>query len=594
MLLGLDMEKSKRRALLSWLSVGALLVLCGVLGVFQYRWIGEVSVAERERLRASLQASLNRLSQDFNAEITTACAALWPGSPAPDEEVREKDYARRYLLWKSAGGRYQLLRRIAIAAPEGDALVLRSLDLDTGAFGSSDLPPSWEGLWNRITAWGSGEPWQGRRPPGPLTEDEGLLIELPRFERPPPGPPQAPSGRRPAEWLILEVDLDYVRADLLPELLQRHLESGGRLDYQVEVETKATPPTLIYQSDPGHKTRIRDSADASVSLFEVQFDRIFQRMAPRGRRDGGPGGGPALDRGRWQLFARHRAGSLEALVSRAQWRNLAVTAGILTLVLATVAALVRYTRQAQRLAELQMDFLAGVSHELRTPLTVIQTAAYNLRRRAASNPSQVERYGALIQQEGEKLTALVEHVVRYASAKAGRVIREREPLSVEAVIDDSVLSSRSVLEESRCVVERTIEPGLPLILGDPLALRHALQNLISNAARHGAEGSNWIGVFASQTAGDEQAVVEIRVADRGPGIPPDEQRQVFDPFYRGKRALQDQIRGTGLGLSLTKAIVEAHGGTVTVTSEPAKRTEFVIRIPAAPEEYQDEFTYSPG
>ena len=77
-----------------------------------------------------------------------------------------------------------------------------------------------------------------------------------------------------------------------------------------------------------------------------------------------------------------------------------------------------------------MEFVAGVSHELRTPLTVIRTAAFNLRGKVASNPSQVERYGALIQQESERLGAIVEQVLRFASAKAGRVVQERQPVSV--------------------------------------------------------------------------------------------------------------------------------------------------------------------
>ena len=73
--------------------------------------------------------------------------------------------------------------------------------------------------------------------------------------------------------------------------------------------------------------------------------------------------------------------------------------------------------------------------------------------------------------------------------------------------------------------------------------------------------------------------VEIRVSDRGPGIPNDEVGQVFDPFYRGKRAIADQIHGTGLGLSLTKRIIEAHRGTISVSSKPGQGTEFQVRIP---------------
>jgi signal transduction histidine kinase len=74
--------------------------------------------------------------------------------------------------------------------------------------------------------------------------------------------------------------------------------------------------------------------------------------------------------------------------------------------------------------------------------------------------------------------------------------------------------------------------------------------------------------------------VEVRVADHGPGIPEQEQQRIFDPFYRGQRALRDQVHGTGLGLNLVKRIIEAHGGTIRVKSRPATGTEFIVRIPA--------------
>jgi len=92
--------------------------------------------------------------------------------------------------------------------------------------------------------------------------------------------------------------------------------------------------------------------------------------------------------------------------------------------------------------------------------------------------------------------------------------------------------------------------------------------------------------------GGSSPAVEIRVADHGPGIPLDEQQHVFDPFFRGRWAVQDQVRGAGLGLNLVKKIVEAHGGTVALRSEPMKGTEFVVRLPAAPAELQDEFSHT--
>ena len=533
----MNVEPNQRRAVLSWLFVGTLLVLCGVLGVLQYRWIGEVSLAARDRLRGSLQASLDRLSQDFNSEIAEACRALVPAN-SPEPEL-----AARYEQWKRTAPNGQIFRAIAIAQPQ-----LRCLNLKTGAFETTGWPAEWSAIRERR-----------RGPPGPPPEDEGPVFEVPLFGMPP--------RAAPSTSLIFELDLQYVRDVILPELIERHLGS----DYQVEVVTRATQPSVIYQSDPGAPQPTAATADALVGLFEVQFDRIFRPDGPGGGGGRGPGGGP----GRWQMFVRHRSGSLETVVAQARWRNLAVTAGVLLLMVASVAALVRFTRRAQKLAELQMDFVAGVSHELRTPLAVIHTAAYNLRGPVAQDPSQVERYGVLIQRESGRLKEMVEQILQFAGAKAGHVIQKPEPLSVEALVE-------AVIAESQCVVEKRIDPGLPSILGDPVALKHALQNLIGNAAKYGTEGGAWIGVFASQMRDKDREVVEIRVADRGPGIPEDEQKHIFEPFFRGRRAVEDQIHGAGLGLNLAKKIVEAHGGTIHVKSEPMKGTEFIVRIPAAP------------
>jgi signal transduction histidine kinase len=404
-----------------------------------------------------------------------------------------------------------------------------------------------------------------------------MLFDLPAIGIPAPGRPPDQFARGEAPSLIFDLNPEYVRDVLLPELLQRHLETGGTLEYQVEVRSRQRTPLVIYQSDSG--AQAARGADAAVGLFDTPYDQIFRHSPGPGERP--PGRTRGGDSGRWQMFVRHRAGSLEAVVAQARWRNLAVTAGVLLLMMASVAALITYTRRAQKLADIQMDFVAGISHELRTPLTVIHTAAYNLRGKLAANPAQVERYGVLIQQESGRLKDLVEQVLRFSGATAGRVIQNPEPLSIPALLEETLESAKAVFQGAGCVVEKHIAADLPLVMGDPMALKQALQNLLHNAARYGAGDSHWVGVSASAAGSRAEPAVEIRVADRGPGIPADEQSHIFEPFFRGRRALQDQVHGTGLGLNLARKIVEAHGGSIQVKSAAGAGAEFIVRLPAA-------------
>ncbi len=584
----MNLDRIKRRAVHSWLFVGALFVLCGVLGFLQYRWTGEVSLAERELLRTSLRSSLLRLSQDFNAEVASACRAIMPRDVQPGIPEIESEIAARFTDWRKTTRHGQLFNRLAVAFPQDDGFALHSLDPEHEAFTPAEWPPEWVVLRQWFdTRMPPGRGRYRELPPRAPRSSDPLTIELPLFEMPRPGGGPGQFFRREPRWLILDLNLQYLRDSILPELVHRHLGAAGNPDYQVEIVTRTDPSVMIYESDPGSAREITAAAaDASVSLLDLRREQ-FRRWGPPGARERGPGFmggvGPGTEAafGRWQMFVRHRAGSLEAVVSRARWRNLAVTAGLLLLMAATAVALMQYTRRAQRLAELQIGFVAGVSHELRTPLTVIHTAAYNLRGKVASSPTQVERYGAMIQQESGRLKDLVEQVLNFAGAEAGYVIKEPEPVSVEAVIEDVMESARPLFNAAHCAVEKRIEPGLPAVLGDRVALKHALGNLLSNAAKYGSKGGNWIGVFASKMKDKDQPAVEVRISDRGPGIPADELDHIFDAFFRGRSAVQDQVHGTGLGLNLAKRIVEAHGGSIQVKSEPMKGTEFTVRLPAA-------------
>jgi signal transduction histidine kinase len=572
-----------RRRLSPWIVVGLLAGSCCALAALQYRWIEDFSVTERQRLREDLRNRLSLFSHGFNEEISNAVAALSASEPEIGRDGRDAAYAARYHAWRTS--QEQVIRRVALAIPDGENVGLQLLDPVAGKF----APASWPAEWS-ATRLSMERRLRGA--PGQLQDRaDSSLIEIPRFGE--------EMGAQ--EWLLLELNTDYIRANVLPELRRKFLGD----DYDSEVVVNSHPSEVIYLSGPGD---LVSTADASAGLFEIQARRMHpsggrppdrgpEGFAPRrdfGRHPPPPGDRnsppqPNFEQGRWRLYARQRAGSLEALVARAKWRNLGASGALLLLILAAAATLMGASRQSQQLAELQLNFVAGVSHELRTPLTVIRTAAFNLQGKLGDRPEQVQKYARLIESESRRLTSLVEQVLRFATSEADRLVRERRTVAIESVVESALKFARPAIEEKNVTVERHFDTALPPVWVDQSSMQHALQNLIDNAIKYGTALEDWIGISTSSHEG----WIEIRVADRGPGIPPDEQDHIFDPFFRGRRPHADQIHGAGLGLSLVKKIIEAHGGTVRVNSGP-KGTEFILRVPQAPTEQRHEFAHSTG
>jgi signal transduction histidine kinase len=266
-------------------------------------------------------------------------------------------------------------------------------------------------------------------------------------------------------------------------------------------------------------------------------------------------------------------------VNAARRRNLIVSTSILGVLGASMALLVLSTRRAQELARQQMEFVAAVSHELRTPLAVIRSAAENLADGVVHDEQQVRKYGDLVRNEGRRLTEMVEQILEFAGIQSEQRGFALRPVQLAAMLHDVVDASRSLIDAEGMTVEFSLADRLPPVLGDEAALRRVFQNLVSNAIKYG-RGGGWMGITARQ-AGRE---LHVTIADRGIGIQPAEQTRIFEPFYRTPDVVAAQIQGAGLGLSLVKRIVEAHGGRIAVASTPGSGSEFTVVLPAASEE----------
>jgi signal transduction histidine kinase len=280
-------------------------------------------------------------------------------------------------------------------------------------------------------------------------------------------------------------------------------------------------------------------------------------------------------RSAWQLVVRHRAGSVDAAVAELRVKNLAVSFAILLLLGVSMALIVMNSQRAQRLARLQVEFVAGVSHELRTPLAVISSAADNLTHGIIEGKPQVKLYGTLIRNEARRLEGMMEHILEFASGQKPRTY-DPKLLAVSDLIESALSVCSSTIQDAGFAVEKNISPDLAPVLAEEHGLLQCLQNLIINAVKYGGE-KRWIGIDARMDSGS----VLISVADRGIGIDPEDLPYLFDAFYRGRAVTEAQIRGTGLGLSLAKSFATAAGGHISVQSEPGQGARFTLRLPAA-------------
>jgi signal transduction histidine kinase len=226
-----------------------------------------------------------------------------------------------------------------------------------------------------------------------------------------------------------------------------------------------------------------------------------------------------------------------------------------------------------------MEFVATVSHELRTPLAVIRSAAENLADGIVEDESQVRKYGELVRGEGRRLTDMVEQILEFSGLQSGERLLNPTPVPIAPLLRNVLDGSASLAAGAGIDVEQDLPDDLPPVLGDEPALRRVFQNLFGNAIKYGAAGA-WVRVDARRQGNE----VLVTVSDRGIGIDPSDHERIFDPFYRAAAVVEAQIQGAGLGLSLVKRIVEAHGGAISVRSAPGAGAAFTVRLPIASSE----------
>jgi signal transduction histidine kinase len=599
------MKPFGRKPYLMLLLVAALAALLPILAFVQYRWLGEVSRAERERMQASLKTAVSNFSQEFDREITRAYIGLQLDAAS----LRGRDwqaFAGRYNRWAATAAHPEIVSDVFIVEPGEDrhARLLR-YDTTSARFEPADWPAPVEELRAHFE-----RAFQEKGPGGDSTMSSALVPvpdHVAALVTPIPDRIMIEQRIDPhyisvAGYVVTVFDMGYLTNSLIPSLTEKYFAGGDGVDYNLAIVTRGAPRRIIYQNRPEADADL-EAADATSALFGPRLDTSSMieetlksqssagATAKQGRLSVQVITGGGKDEGshkvaqialmttggaRWEAVLRHRAGSLDAAVASARRKNLIISFGVLILLGASVALIVVSTRRAERLARQQMEFVAGVSHEMRTPLAVIRSAGENLADGLVNDREQVRRYGSLIEGEGRRLTEMVEQALEFAGIQSGHRAYDAREVNIKEMIESSLAACQPMIAEGGFEVEKDIAIDLPAVAADPPALGRAIQNVLNNAIKYSRE-SRRIRVSARKSAGGDEVLVMIE--DFGMGIPHSEMSRVFEPFYRGREAVAAQIHGNGLGLSLVKHTVEAHGGRVTVESAQGKGCSFTLHLP---------------
>ena len=280
----------------------------------------------------------------------------------------------------------------------------------------------------------------------------------------------------------------------------------------------------------------------------------------------------------WQFWLSFKEGSLDTFVNKTKNRNLAVSFGILLILGFCVGMIFMFSKRSQDLAEKQMLFVAGVSHELRTPLTVIRSAAENLNEGIVQNEERKKEYARLMLKEGRRLSDMVDQIMEFSGIQSGKKVYQFSDFEIKKFVEEINAECRTLLEEQEMTLEYSVHTSVDTIFADRDALLLAVGNLIQNAVKF-SNGSKLISLKIDELEYHSENAVRFQVIDHGVGIPEEEQKKIFEPFFRGTQSVEDQVKGNGIGLSLVQKVALAHKGEVTLRSKPGKGSVFSLIIP---------------
>jgi signal transduction histidine kinase len=320
--------------------------------------------------------------------------------------------------------------------------------------------------------------------------------------------------------------------------------------------TAALSTIAITISDENSQILYSNAAAQKGDLLETNFDNPFSN---------------------WKAGVGLKNTNLDELARDSFLHSAGATLLVLVFLLCGMALTIRATDREARLAQAKSNFVANVSHELKTPLSLLSLFSEILELGRVNSDEKKTEYYRIIRHESLRLNKMIDNILDFSKIEAGRKTYVFAHSDMAEVIENVLNSYRYQIINSGFDIQTNIQRDLPAVLIDRDAMAQALSNLLDNAIKYSGKVKQ-----LSITAKTLGADLSIEIADHGIGIPRAEQAKVFEKFYRVGNGLVHDVKGSGLGLSLVKHIIEAHHGTISVESDVGKGSRFTILLPLAP------------
>lgn len=532
-----------RRHLL-WIGFLAVVLPLLILLSLQYQSLKELEKTSPLAHKATLTNYLQTVAKEIETIYRTDAERVLniPPETCSEERIHKVSYHFKKKL--SCGARELF---VVLFAPNGESRTFFYDPADRGMKARFDCPQA-----RAVTL--ASTPWRLVRLQNASIETAALSFSDHDPQNPMILNPIVDEASRVVGVAGMIVDVVHFRDKVLPRVVQETLAgsfSGNEGDNLI---------VMAYDSS-GRKVYTSQPSEGRGEIVWLSLPFVFEK---------------------WRLGIQSRHETPEQWAQRYMMINLSLSALMTVMLVGGIVMALRTASREMKLSQMKTDFVSNVSHELRTPLASIRVFGELLKMGRVTQPDKVSEYGQYIETESQRLTQLINNILDFSKIESGQKTYHFEPTDLTELVGETLKMIEVQVKQRGFTIDfqRSQEP-LPPVLIDPQAIAQALMNLLDNAVKYSGSARQ-IHVRLGQT----KTEVSVSVTDHGLGIPREEQTRIFERFHRVSTGLVHDVKGSGLGLSIVKHIVEAHRGRITVESEVGKGSTFTISLPIQPASQQ--------